>query len=186
MKGGSRLVEVLPDVGVFAKIGQELETEKDILIPVGTFRMSFMWHALPVSVPGSAEPGGDLGVVQVPRKVQGTSRNSGDWYYCWQIRSDSPGSHVWLTRPWSCFEIGWRSCRRRTLDSTWSTWRSTHSEIVVRLKGDDTILNSDFIEAMGRPVVDNNVSVGVDFERYSSGGSGRGISNDADCTSCVW
>jgi hypothetical protein len=74
---------MLPDVRVFTKVGQELETEKDVLIPVRTFRMSLVLYALSVSGPRSTEPGGDLSVVQVPRKVQSASRDSRDRYYCW-------------------------------------------------------------------------------------------------------
>ena len=44
----------------------------------------------------------------------------------------------------------------------------------------NAILYSDFIKAVGRAVVD------IGFKRYSSGGCGRGIGNDANCTSCMW
>jgi hypothetical protein len=60
---GSGLVEMLPDVGVFTEVSQELETEEDILIPVRAFGMSLVLHALSVSGPGSTKPSGDLGVV---------------------------------------------------------------------------------------------------------------------------
>ena len=63
------LVEVLPDVGVFTEVSQELKTEKDILIPVRTFRVSLVLYPLSVGGPRRAEPGGDLGVVQMPRKI---------------------------------------------------------------------------------------------------------------------
>ena len=54
---------MLPDVGVFTKVSQELETEKDVLIPVRTFGMPLVLCTLSVSGPGCAEPSGDLGVV---------------------------------------------------------------------------------------------------------------------------
>ena len=38
---------------------------------------------------------------------------------------------------------------------------------------------------MSGAVVDNDVSIGVGLERYTSGG-GRGIGDDTDHMSCVW
>jgi len=185
MERGSGLVEMLPDVGVFTKISQELETEEDVLIPVRAFRVTLVLHALSVTGPGSTEPGGDLGVIQMSRKVESASRNSCDWYYRRQVRGNSPGSHVWLTRSRSCLEIG-RRCRGcSTLDGTRSARRGTHSKIIVGLEGNDTILDSNFIEAMGRAVVDNNMGVGVDFERHPSSGGGGRIGDNTNCTSCM-
>ena len=186
VKGGSRLVEMLPNVGVFTKVSQELETEKGIFIPVRAFRMSLVLRALSVSGPRSTKPGGNLSVVQMPRKVQSSSRNGRDRYYRWKIRGGSPGSYVWLTRPRSCLEIFWGGRGSSTLDSTWGARRGTNGEIIVELEGNGTILDSTLIETMGWAVADDNVSVGVDFERYTGGCGGRGIGNDADCPSCVW
>ena len=134
MERGSRLVEMLPDMRVFTEISQELKAQKDILIPIRAFGMTLVLHALAVSGPRSAEPSGDLGVVQMPGKVQGASRDSRDRYYCGQIRGDSSGSHVWLTRPRSGLEIvgGCRGCS--TLNGAWSAWRGTHGEIIVGLE----------------------------------------------------
>ena len=72
---------MLTNVRVFTEVSEELETEKDILIPVWTFRMSLMLYSLSVSSPGGTEPGGDLGVVKMSREVEGASRDSCDWYY---------------------------------------------------------------------------------------------------------
>jgi len=33
--------------------------------------------------------------------------------------------------------------------------------------------------------INNDVCVGVCFEGYPSGGSGRGVGNDTDCTPCM-
>ena len=75
---------MLPDVGVFAKVSQELEAEYNILIPVRIFRVSLVLYALSVGGPRCAEPGGDLCVVRMPRKIESAPRDNGrDRYYCW-------------------------------------------------------------------------------------------------------
>ena len=52
-----------PDVRVFTEVSQELKTEQDILIPVRTFRMSLMLHALSMSGPRNVKPSRDLSVI---------------------------------------------------------------------------------------------------------------------------
>ena len=74
---------MLADVGVFAEVSQELETEKDILIPIRAFGMSLVLNALSVSCPRGTEPSGKLRVVQMSREVESASRDIGDRYYCW-------------------------------------------------------------------------------------------------------
>ena len=74
---------MLTDVGVFAEVSQELEAEKDVFIPIRAFGMSFVLNALSVGCPGSTEPSGKLGVVQMTREVKSASRDIGDRYYCW-------------------------------------------------------------------------------------------------------
>lgn len=73
---------MLTDVRIFTEVSEKLETEKDILIPIRTFEMTLVLYGLSMSSPGSAEPCGDLGVVQMSREVEGTSRNSRDGYDC--------------------------------------------------------------------------------------------------------
>lgn len=74
---------MLTDMGVFTKVGQELKTKKDILISIRAFRMSLMLYGLSVSGPGSTEPSGNLGVVQMSREIQSASRDSRDRYHRW-------------------------------------------------------------------------------------------------------
>ena len=177
---------MLTDVGVFTEVSEKLETEKDVLIPVRTFRMSLMLNSLSMSSPGGTEPGRDLGVVEMSREVEGTSRDSRDRYYCRQVGGGGPWGDVWLTRSGSRLEICGSCGGGSTFDSAWGTRRGTHGEIIVRLEGNNAILYSNFVKAVGGTVVDNYVSVGIDFERYSGSGRRRGIGNDADSTSCMW
>ena len=59
-----------------------------------------------------------------------------------------------------------------------------HGEITVGLEGNDVILDSRFIKAMGRVVIDNDVSACVYFVGYPGGGE-RGAGNDVVCLPCM-
>lgn len=93
-------------------------------------------------------------------------------YYRGQVDGDSPGSGIWLARPWSRLIID-GCCDGRSLRCTWGTRGGTHSENIVRLEENSVILYSSFVEVAGGTAIDDGVSVSVGFERDSNNGCGR-------------